>query len=290
MPIAPVLLNLWLVCAGEPLQAAPQPTLTVLSLNLMQKASAPRKERLAKLADALAKEPPDFLLLQEGSGGLWDGTQNSIGDLAGLLDGRGLRYTHVSRDSLGVAGFLVFKVAVASRRPMAFTDAACLGEPGGDWFDKSPLPGRKNAVAAGADVPGFGKVNVVSVHLFTGSDKGAQVEALLAFVRELDAKHPAAVTVVGGDFNFADSHPAYAQMVSAGFTDAGKDAGPTFGLPENPLRKAKKPSRIDYIFVKGKAKVTRAEVKFNREGQWVSDHCGVLTHVTPAEPAKQHVK
>ena len=56
----------------------------------------------------------------------------------------------------------------------------------------------------GVDIPGFGRVNLYSVHVYTPSVEGieTQIDNLLQFVNQVDAQNPAVASIVAGDMNF----------------------------------------------------------------------------------------
>jgi endonuclease/exonuclease/phosphatase family metal-dependent hydrolase len=249
--------------AGEASVPGAVPSLSVLSLNLMQKGIAPRRQRLARVAQFVTAQHVDALLLQEGSGGLWDRTVNSLSDLAAMLKDCGGLYVHRSRPSVGVRGVLVFRVGVMTRYPIQWVEARRLGHPNGDWFDRWPLPGRRNAVAVGMELPGLGRVTLVSVHFFSGGDKEKQAEALVAFVQELAVHHPGAATVLGGDFNMGRASAGYRRITAAGFTELTASTGST----------------IDFIFASGRVRATSAALAF--AANEVSDHPGIVATVVP---------
>jgi endonuclease/exonuclease/phosphatase family metal-dependent hydrolase len=282
-----------------PSQAEKPPTVVkILTLNVMQKASVPRTTRFQKIVDFLTGEPVHLLALQELSGGILDeeATRDSGADLAGMLSKVGLPYGYYSESAWGYPGFMVFKVGVMCRAKMLFTASGSTGTPKeGVWS-----PGRKNVVMGGVDIPGFGRINLYSVHVYTPAKEGkeAQIDNLLGWVDKMDTAHPAAASIVAGDLNFsADSHPrVYQRLVNnkfSGFIDSFgalhcsadprvcTKTGPTFGVLGNPYNRRSKPARIDFILVRGeKVQIRQSRVVFNAPGEFVSDHCGVLTEIT----------
>lgn len=266
--------------------------LRVLTLNLMQKSPVgSRDARFRRIADFLRQRhregsPVDVLLLQEGCAGIWVGTGDSLDDLRQQLPEVAGPYGLYSRPCFGVRAFLTFEVGVISGFPFLYTADAALPCQTGDWFDDAPLPGGRRAVMAGIDHP-IGRVSLFSVHLASGglaADREAQADALVRFVRDCSASHPAALTVVAGDMNASPAAPVYQRLAGA-FRDSYADAnpgtvGPTFNLPGNPHCKgySGSPQRIDYIlFVGDGVEVESSEVVFAEAGWFVSDHAGVLT-------------
>ena len=320
--IVAVLLSLFLVVAA-PAGAAyknltisqqppgDQPIVRILTLNVMQSASIPRETRFQRIVNFLAQKQTagqivHVLLLQELSGGSVDGTTDSGADLARMLAAAGMPYGYFTKPAFGWPSFLVFKVGVMPRYRMLFTRATRL---------KAPLEygvaftGRKNVVMCGVNIPGFGRLNLYSVHVYSSPLEWVynQVSQLLSFVNTVDQNNPPAVTVVGGDMNFGvtpDTIYIYDLFGAQGFVDAyaavngcgpagccqgGDFSGCTFAVPGNPLAEPGSfTARLDYLFVKGRTKavvVVKSEVVFNGiNGDWVSDHSGVLTEIALDAP------
>jgi endonuclease/exonuclease/phosphatase family metal-dependent hydrolase len=278
--------------------AAPQNRIKILTLNVMQKASQPRASRFQKIVDFLTGEQVHLLALQELSGGLIDenSTKDSGADLAAMLAEAHVPYGYYTEPAFGYPGLLVFKVGVMSRHKMLFTASSSTGTP----TEGARFQGRKNVVMCGLDIPGFGRLNLYSVHIYTPSEEGieAQIDNLVNFAQGLDAKHPAMASIVAGDLNFpVESHPrAYQKLIHHNFkgfidsfaalhcpTDPGgcTKIGPTFGVLSNPYARRVKPARIDFVLVRGdKVQISQSRVVFNSPGNFVSDHCGVLTEIT----------
>ncbi|MFH0963901.1 MAG: endonuclease/exonuclease/phosphatase family protein [Planctomycetota bacterium] len=273
--------------AGEP-----DRLLRVLTLNLMQHSPiAGRGERFEKIADFLearakAGEPVDVVALQEGCSGLVVGTADSIADLGRQLERRGLRYHRHSAPQSGTPLFLLFRVGVLTSGPILYTDGRDLGGLTGNRMDDFPVPGRQHVVLAGMDYP-IGRVNLLSAHLSSGGGADLhtrQARELLAFIEEMNGRHPADVTVLGGDMNTSPDTEAY-RVLAGELTDsyaAAKSDSPgyTWDVPGNPHRLGHQgdPARIDFIFFRGEGvEVERSEVVFDKDDGWVSDHCGVLT-------------
>jgi len=249
---------------------------------------AERFDKIAQFVKARQDEgrPVDVLLLQEGCSGVWVGTSDSLNDLRKTLARNSLGYEVYSRPCFGVPVFLQFRIGLLSNETILYSDSRELPCRVGNWLDDCPLPGRKRVVAAGIDHP-IGRVNLFTTHLSSGGrapDKERQARDLLQFVSDVSAKHPADLTVLGGDMNTYPDTPVY-KLLAADLTDSYAAAnpispGPTFNLSGNPHCKGYggNARRIDFLFFKGKnVEVESSEVVFNTEGWFVSDHCGVIT-------------
>ena len=98
-------------------------------------------------------------------------------------------------------------------------------------------------------------------------------------------------TIVVGDFNADPAEPAYGCMVGAGFRSAYAEAygaEPTVtwprGLQGPAIDDDGDPGCLDYIWVRGAARVVSARLVFDRPavddpGLYPSDHFGVAAHV-----------
>lgn len=285
----------------------PQAGIKILTLNVMQNAPEARAVRFQQIVDFLKPAAVHLLALQELSGGPYDtpATQDSGADLAGMLAAAGLEYGYYTEANWGYPPYLVFKVGILPRYSMIATAAGCTGTPGDGWV----FPERKNVVMAAMIIPGFGRVNLYSVHVYTPSAEGveAQIDNLIAFVEQTDGQYPPAASIVGGDLNFSvDAWPgAYQKFLDHGFKDTYAAAhcpgspkncctpentqGCTIRVPGNPLGSGGTPSRIDFLLVRGKGmQVKQSQVAFNgANGPFVSDHSGVLTEIArqPITPA-----
>lgn len=281
-----------------------QVSIKILNLNVMQSASESRASRFQRIVNFLVTEPAHLLAMQELSGGQYDTppTQDSGADLANMLAAAGLQYGYYTEASWGYPpDYLVFKVGILPRYRMPVTAATTIGTPTDGWV----FPERKNVVMCGVDIPGFGRVNLYSVHVYTPSEEGVdtQIDNLMQFVNLVDAQNPAVASIVAGDLNFSiDWAPAaYQKFTNHGFTDSyavandpanpqncctpANTAGCTFGVPGNPFYSTL-PSRIDFIFVRGNGvRVQQSRVIFNgADEDFVSDHCAVLTEISRSRP------
>lgn len=269
-------------------------TLNVMQLGVTQDGSVvPRADRFANIVNYLDTQPPvHALALQELSGGTFDVPSTTIdsgADLAGMLGGK---YGYYTESSFGYAPFFNLKVGVMPRYIMTFTDSRKLDPPGENYstwpgYPPSEFDGRANAVMCGLDIPGFGLVNLYSVHVYdtTLEQKEIQINNLLTFIQDVDQAHPARASIVGGDMNFSPAASAYSIFITNGFTDSyaavNADPGYTYGVAGDPYATSDTPTRIDFIFVKGDdIQITTSQVVFDGvNGAFVSDHFGVLTEI-----------
>jgi endonuclease/exonuclease/phosphatase family metal-dependent hydrolase len=140
------------------------------------------------------------------------------------------------------------------------------------------------ALPSGASV----LVVVTHLHHLTADEalRDEQTAALLAWLDSPDA--PAAnATIVMGDFNAEPDEPAPRRMRDAGFVSAyaaanGADPDVTWpsGLQAEAMDTEGPPGCLDYIWVKGSARVESARLAFDRPGPedptiYPSDHLGI---------------
>jgi len=210
--------------------------LNVLTINLALFEILRRDERLKRLAEfantnALAGEPIDVFLLQEGVAGDLVGTGGSPQDLRNKLRERGLVYDLKTAIEAGIPGILTTKNAILSRCKIKFKFLKFLPITSEqieiEGFGDSAIPISRNVMLARIKIPGapirFRKMNVYNTHLCAGSsgsfviegitvnasgctvdERENQVVNLLKFVKNAerffsffgDKPH-----VIGGDFN-----------------------------------------------------------------------------------------
>ena len=300
-----------------PQPTAPQSTVRFLTLNVMQDSLNPafprdtRFSSVVSLINSMATQGKSIhgLLLQELSGGIYDNppTTDSGADLAGKLAAAGFPQGYYTAPMAGWLAtppsppetYFVWKVGILSPYTFGATQSTRLDPPLENYtsrwsgYPQPPMEfdGRSNVVMAELKIPGFGKTDVYSVHVYeptTVAEKIIQIQNLMTLVNSLDAiNHPRA-TIIGGDMNFAQSagiKDIYQIFLNNGFIDSyaavNADPGYTVGSSANPLSQGGDPARIDYVFVKGKnLKITSSKVVFNGiNGDFVSDHFGVLTEI-----------
>lgn len=280
----------------------------VMTLNVMQAAPESRRSRFARIVDFIDGQskhnnPVHALLLQElGSGWLNLGDSGKL--LAGMLADKGYEYNYYSVPNLGFPGIMTFRVGILINNKMLFTQSRLLKcKLKTPSIAAIPLPGKKNVAACGVDIPGLGRLNLISVHVYAATsvaEKVEQLKQLVNFAEELNQQFPAETTIIGGDFN---CRPPIAEPIlnAAGYRDTYLELHPdrcspednysgcTAGVYRNPFGAGiqGKGEVVDYIFMKSsEGKVTKSEVAFNGlNGPFVSDHCGILTEISlPAAP------
>lgn len=198
-------------------------TLNIMTINLLFSEKDERDARLGAIADFAADkadqgEPVDVFLLQEATGGVLVGTENSAEDLQDLLQEagqeRGLDLDYELRTAFeaGLPGVVATANAVLSRCDISLklvrflpltSESVQLGD--------LDIPITRNVMIVRLKIPGFGKMNVYNTHLCASEcneDDGLekQVRAVLDFVRKTERilsfggrrPHP---HVLGGDFN-----------------------------------------------------------------------------------------
>lgn len=123
-------------------------------------------------------------------------------------------------------------------------------------------------------------------HLVT--DAALRAEQAAAVLAWLDASPPATAQVVMGDFNADPTEAAYARMRAGGFRSAfaeanGEDPAVTWpsGLQAPAIDTDGDPSCLDYIFVRGGARVADARLWADRPAAndptlYPSDHVGIV--------------
>ncbi len=172
--------------------------------------------------------------------------------------------------------------AILSRRPMLRTDARYVSRP---EHSRRDYWKSRNVPMARINKPGFGEVDVYSVHLGWWDDAdepfAEQWDRLLAWI----AEDPGDVVVLCGDFNVEAGSPGYSMITTeSGFDDAYLLANPdgmfdaTIAGGADGWEDAKQGRRIDYVLVNENAgmRVTEARRVFtSAEFGQVSDHLGV---------------
>lgn len=167
------------------------------------------------------------------------------------------------------------------RRPLAATDV-----------DRLDLDYQRSALRFIVTLPGGARLLYVVTHLHHipahPELRSAQVAVLVPWIDAAPA-HDALVLV--GDFNAHPAEPAYAQLTAAGFRSAmleanGVEPAVTWpsGLIADGMDTDGEPSCLDYIWLRGAIRATRARVVFDRPSAtdptiYPSDHFGLAAHV-----------
>ncbi len=122
-------------------------------------------------------------------------------------------------------------------------------------------------------------------------DAALRDEQAAAVVGWLDAAPPATAQVLMGDFNADPTEPAYARIRAGGFRSAfaeatGAEPAVTWpsGLQGPAIDTDGDPSCLDYVFVRGDARVLDARLWADRPaahdpGLYPSDHYGIVATV-----------
>jgi maltose 6'-phosphate phosphatase len=182
----------------------------------------------------------------------------------------------------------------------------------------------RNVQAAHINVPGYGILHLYNTHLCSACPVEAlrrQVDGLLAFVQQVEAIATNSHVVLGGDLNLdlakgAAERAVYEAIIRGGFRDSYAEYRKTQfseelgtlcgnGVPDihctdgvSPIQglldkqtgaELSKPTRIDYIFLRGTNTVSTSTVVFNPGNAAtgpinpakpaVSDHSGVFTQI-----------
>jgi len=161
-----------------------------------------------------------------------------------------------------------------------------------DAHDRLDLGLNRSALRVLAALPGGGRVLVAVTHLHHPApdreERDRQAETLLDWL----ATAPQADAIVAmGDFNADPAEPAYARMVAAGFRSAhleanGAEPPATWpsGIQAPGIDKDGHPGCLDYIWVRGAARVESCRLAFDRPAVgdptlYPSDHFGLAAHL-----------
>jgi len=243
--------------------AGPSPdTLRILTLNLhcLSVEGTPyanNPERLAAVAEAVARERVAVLLLQEVCD---DGRVDAVAALTAALEAAGAG----SYDSHVVFAHVAWEGTPEEARESVAVMARGLST-------QSALTHRDQAglqrVAAAASVATeLGEVRVMSVHLDHRDSVVRPAQAREAASVTLSEADPSLAAIVGGDFNARAGSPAYRALSSVGYVDASLEA---------------EGRRIDHIFVHRGAPLSVVGSRQLFVDAPVSDHPGVLVELAP---------
>jgi endonuclease/exonuclease/phosphatase family metal-dependent hydrolase len=242
--------------------------LRVATLNILNLADR-WEERLPLLLADVAALRPDLLGLQEV---VYPMQQDRL-LAAGTPDDYGIHR--------GWAGRPEYGNSLLVRAPLA-----------SDGMERLDLGHRRAAHRVVATLPGGASLVVAVTHLHHRvPDAAIRDEQAGALVAWLDAAPASDLQVVMGDFNADPEEPAYGRMVSAGFRSAhaeanGGEPGVTWpsGLQAPAMDTDGDPSCLDYIWIRGRARVVDARLWADRPSAhdatlYPSDHFGVVATV-----------
>ena len=138
------------------------------------------------------------------------------------------------------------------------------------------------------ELPGTTTLLVAATHLHHAVDAAAERDRQAGALLDWLAAAPATdAVIVMGDFNAGPSEPTYARMASAGFRSAYAEANGTepavtwpSGLEAPAMDTDGDPDCLDYIWVRGAARVESARLAFDRPDPadptlYPSDHLGI---------------
>ncbi len=226
-------------------------------------------ERLPLLLADMAALQPDLLGLQEV---VYPAQQDRLLAAAGAGEYEVVR---------GWAGRPEYGNSLLVRRPLAV-----------ERVDRLDLGLERAAHCAVVARPGGPRVACCVTHLHHPPDahdaRLDQVERLLAWPALSGSDAP---SVVVGDFNADPAEPAYVRMVDAGFRSAFREANgaePRVTWPSGLVAPAidtdGEPDCLDYIWLRGDARVASARLVFDRPavgdpGLYPSDHFGLAARM-----------
>jgi maltose 6'-phosphate phosphatase len=295
--------------------------LNILTLNgLYDAPAAIRAKGWTDIAQFAVANNVHVLLLQEAV--LTDvdrlqellGTSDSARDFQRILNERsaepyGLRVAWES----GVPFVLSTANAMLSRCNITRHFAAFLPIESEEVFEGVTLKITRNVQVAQLNIPGYGNLNIYNTHLCSACATEAlqqQVDALLAFMQQVEGKSSGNHLILGGDFNLdlakgLPEQAVYETMTRAGLreiyagyrrTQFGEapealcrqgvadvhctiGTTPVQGLFDSRTGAAlPKPQRIDYLFMSGTDTVTTSSVVFNPGN-------GATGPINPTEPS-----
>ncbi len=297
-----------------------------LTINLLWTEIVDRNKRLKAIADYVAANKVDVLLLQEVVGGTLVNTQNSAEDLRDLLrDRHNLIYFERTEFEIGVSGLLKTANAILSRFEIEFKEERDLPGVTEEEFLGFDVKLPRNVMLTRLLIPGFGEVDIFNTHLCARcsiDDREDQLDEVFDFIREFqnDAGAPRP-TVLGGDMNFdrfrdnGDERFLYDKVLVEGFSDAyanyiitaaggqedlgslcedkdNADEHCTVGVSDLSGSNAR---RKDYIFARGFGPPVQGQVVFNPNAPngvppTVSDHAAVVVDLRlPFKGALPHL-
>ena len=227
-------------------------------------------ERLPLLLADMATLQPDLLGLQEV---VYVMQQDRLIGAAGEGHYQAIR---------GWAGRPEYGNSLLVREPLVATDA-----------DRLDLGLDRSAQRAVVALPGGSSVLVIVTHLHhLGPDEVARDGQTAAIVAWLEGAPAADATILMGDFNADPAEPTPRRLRAAGFRSAYEEANGAepavtwpSGLQAPAMDTDGDPECLDYIWVRGAARVESARLVFDRPDPqdptlYPSDHLGIATILT----------
>lgn len=227
-------------------------------------------ERLPLLLADMATLQPDLLGLQEV---VYVMQQDRLIGAAGEGHYQAIR---------GWAGRPEYGNSLLVRGPLVATDA-----------DRLDLGLDRSAQRAVVALPGGSSVLVIVTHLHhLGPDEVARDGQTAAIVAWLEGAPAADATILMGDFNADPAEPTPRRLRAAGFRSAYEEANGAepavtwpSGLQAPAMDTDGDPECLDYIWVRGAARVESARLVFDRPDPqdptlYPSDHLGIATILT----------
>ena len=244
------------------------PRVHVATLNILNLADR-WPERLPLLLADMAAHQPDVLALQEV---VFVMQQDRLIGAAGEGHYAAIR---------GWAGRPEYGNSMLVRDPLSPRDV-----------DRLDLGRNRAAHRVILDLPAGRSLLVCAVHLHhIPADEAVRAEQAATLVAWLASAPPTDAVVVMGDFNAEPDEPTYARMTAAGFRSAmaeanGTDPAVTWpsGLQAPAMDTDGPPGCLDYIWIRGAARVEQARLVFDRPHPddptlYPSDHVGLSAHL-----------
>lgn len=283
-----------------------------MTLNLLFSEVDDRNKRLRRIADYVAANHVDVLLLQEVVGGELVNTRNSAVDLRDILrDEHRLKYFSRSAFETGVPNLLSLANAILSRFDIEFSDDHGLPGVTEEEFMGFDIKLARRVLMTRLVIPGFGEIDVFNTHLCARcnlADREDQLDTVFDFINKFKNNSGAPrPTVLGGDMNFdlfyndGDERFLYERVLAEEFSDAyadhiiaaagGKETLETLCEDEKNADQhctvgvsdlnGSNARRIDYIFARGFGTPLHSQVVFNPNAPngvspTVSDHAAVV--------------
>jgi len=280
-------------------------SIQVLSINLLFSEIDDRNKRLKRIADYVAENNVDVVLLQEVVRGDLVNTDNSALDLRDyIFDRHQLIYNTATETDKILSNLLRVGNGILSRHEIEAAYAKELPNASElEIFGVFELEIERNVMMLRLNVSGFGAIHIYNTHLCASceiAEREGQLNALLQFVDDIESNISGVnPVVVGGDFNidrfkknglekflyeklllegFGDAYAAAAVDTLDNLCDdeAFPDEHCTIGVSD---LGDSNPGRIDYIFTKGFGGVIESRVIFNTAisgDPTVSDHSAVF--------------